>query len=192
MDAPLQKFGEWMKGAHACPAIIDATAMSLATATKDGFPSVRIVLLKDFSADGFVFYTNLNSRKSRELKENPRASLCFHWAPLEQQIRLEGTITQVSDAEADAYYASRPRERQLGAWASLQSEPLDARETLETRFADLAKQYEGKTIPRPPHWSGWVLAPRTIEFWQQSSARLHARELYTRDGAGWNHTLVYP
>lgn len=192
MDAPLRKFAEWFDAAKANPVIAEPTAMTLATATKDGFPSARIVLLKGFSADGFVFYTNLNSRKSRELKENPRASLCFYWMPMERQVRVEGTITHVTDAEADAYFNSRPRDRQIGAWASLQSESLRDRDELEQRVVMLEEKYKGIHVPRPPHWSGWRLTPIRMEFWHQNWARLHERELFMRAGNGWKHTLLYP
>ena len=166
--------------------------MTLATATPDGAPSARVVLLKGFSMDGFVFYTNLTSRKGEELKQNPQAALCFYWMPLERQIRIEGMVTPVSAAEADDYFASRPRDRQIGAWASLQSQPLRDRQELEARVAELELQYANKEVPRPPHWSGWRLVPKSIEFWHQNWARLHERELYTRDDSGWVQTLVYP
>lgn len=193
MHHPISKFSEWFAAAQACSAIREPTAMTLATATATGLPSARIVLLKDHGADGFVFYTNHTSRKSHEILENPHAALCFYWMPLDRQVRIEGSVTRVSDAVADAYFASRPRTRQIGAWASLQSQHLDGRETLDARVAALTATYEGGPIPRPPHWSGWQLAPRSIEFWEQSDARLHAREIYTRAVSGdWQHALLYP
>lgn len=166
--------------------------MTLATATASGAPSARIVLLKAYDERGFVFYTNLTSRKGQEMIENPQASLLFYWPTLDQQIRIEGMLSRVTDAEADAYFASRERHRQAGAWASLQSQPLDSRETLLQRAEEIEKQYEGKDIPRPPHWSGTRLAPHKIEFWHQRDARLHEREVYTKTGHGWSHTLLYP
>lgn len=193
MHDPLSKFSEWFDAAKACPAIAEPTAMTLATATRDGHPSARIVLLKEHGADGFLFYTNHTSRKSQEIIENPHAALCFYWIPLDRQVRIEGRIAPIHPKKADAYFAGRPRARQIGAWASLQSQPLDARETLDARVAELTAQYEGKPIPRPPHWSGWLLNPRSIEFWEQSDARLHAREIYTRDAKdAWQHSLLYP
>ena len=156
---PITRFGEWLTTATACADIAEPTAMTLATATDKGLPSARIVLLKEYAPQGFLFYTNLHSRKSRELVENPQAALCFHWMPLERQVRVEGAVTQASDAEADAYFASRPRVRQIAAWASHQSEPLASREALEQRVAAITQQYEGQDVPRPPHWSGWPAAP---------------------------------
>src|SRR5262249_50398351 len=153
-----------------------------------GKPSARIVLLKAFDERGFVFYTNLESRKSREIKANPFAALCFYWMPLDLQVRIEGKIEQVSDAEADAYFATRPRESQIGAWSSLQSRPLDSRDSLVKAVAENTKRFEGKPVPCPPHWSGWRVVPEKIEFWQQGTARLHEREVFMRDGDGWNIT----
>jgi pyridoxamine 5'-phosphate oxidase len=194
MHDPIAKFTTWLADACAHPAITEPTAMALATATTDGAPSARIVLLKDHGPEGFVFYTNLTSRKSAELKANPKAALCFYWMPLDRQVRIEGSICPASDAEADAYFASRSREKQIGAWASLQSQPMRTREELNERIATLTKQYEGRDVPRPPHWSGWRLVPHSLEFWIQHNARLHDREIYTRaDGqAAWQHTLLYP
>lgn len=193
MHNALTHFTRWYDDARAHPSIEDATAMTLATATREGAPSVRVVLLKDYDENGFVFYTNLNSRKSREINENPRAALCFYWIPLARQVRIEGSIAPVTAAEADAYFASRPRARQLGAWASLQSSPLTSREELESRFAEMEQKFQGHDVPRPPHWSGWRLAPTSIEFWQNDNARLHEREIYTRDASGqWQHGLLFP
>jgi pyridoxamine 5'-phosphate oxidase len=194
MHDPIARFNEWLALAKATPAISEPTAMTLATATPDGAPSARIVLLKESDASGFVFYGNMESRKFTELKLNPRAALCFHWMPLERQVRIEGAVTPVSDAEADTYFNSRPRGRQLGAWASEQSRPLATREALDTRQATFEKQFEGMPVPRPPHWSGWRLAPLSIEFWVNSPIRLHEREIYRREtpSAPWVHGLMYP
>jgi len=193
MHDPIAKFTRWLADATAHAGVKEPTAMTVATATAAGAPSARIVLLKAHDARGFVFYTNLTSRKSAELQQNPHASLCFYWMPLDRQVRIEGTIVQVSDAEADAYFNSRPRARQVGAWASLQSQPLASREALEARVAEIELTYQGVPVPRPPHWSGWRLTPRSIEFWEQSEARLHAREIFTAAADGsWQHSLLYP
>lgn len=194
MHDPIAQFTEWFALAKATPAIADATAMTLATATQQGLPSARIVLLKDVSAEGFVFYGNMESRKFMELKANPNAALCFYWVPLHRQVRVEGSVVPVSDAEADAYFASRPRKRQLGAWASQQSRPLANRAELEARNAEFEKKFASGEVPRPPHWSGWRLTPLAMEFWINSDARLHERELFTRPRADapWQHSLLYP
>lgn len=191
MEMPFTQFAEWFAEAKATPTISEPTAMTLATATPEGKPSARIVLLKEFGPEGFVFYSNYTSRKGRELEANPQAALCFYWMPLDKQVRIEGRVTPVSDAEADAYFASRPRERQIGAWASLQSQDLAARTVLENRLVELEAAYPD-TVPRPPQWSGWRLKPESIEFWHQNWARLHARERYQRTADGWSHTLLYP
>lgn len=192
MHDPIAQFTQWLADAKACAAIAEPTAMTLATATRDGKPSARVVLLKAHDAKGFVFYTNFASRKGHELEENSQATLCFYWMPLDRQVRIEGRATPVSDQEADAYFASRARGKQIGAWASMQSQPLDNRATLEARIAQLTAEYEGKTIPRPLHWSGWRIAPERIEFWNQGTFRLHERDAYTRSNGGWEHTLLYP
>jgi pyridoxamine 5'-phosphate oxidase len=188
---PLTQFHAWLSEASAHPAIKEPTAMTLATANASGVPSARIVLLKEASEAGFTFYTNLESRKSRELKQNPHAALVFYWMPLDKQVRIEGTITEVSAAEADAYFATRGREKQLGAWASRQSETLPNRTALEARIAEAAARFPN-TVPRPAHWSGWRLSPQRIEFWIQKDYRLHERELFTRNAAGWESSALYP
>jgi pyridoxamine 5'-phosphate oxidase len=189
---PIAQFESWWTDAKQHPAITEPTAMTLATSTADGKPSARIVLLKECNDQVFLFYTNHTSRKSNELNANPFAALCFYWMPLGRQVRVEGTVTAASNAEADAYFASRPRPRQIGAWASLQSQEMATRDDLETRVTALEKQYDGKPIPRPPHWSGWRLTPQVMEFWTASDARLHVRDLYTRTDSAWVHTLLYP
>jgi len=187
-------FIELLERAKTTPGIADATAMTLATTGADGRPSARIVLLKGADADGLVFYTNTLSRKGREIAAHDDVALLFWWPPLESQVRFEGRAVPVSDADADAYFATRPRISQLGAWASAQSEPLASREELERRFAALEKQYEGKSVPRPPHWSGYRVAPLSVEFWWNRPGRLHDRELYTRaaPGAPWTKSLLNP
>ena len=192
MKDPITRFGAWLDEAKACETIVEPTAMSLATCTASRRPSVRIVLLKQADERGFVFYTNLTSRKSVELKENPYAALCFYWMPLDKQVRVEGAIVRVDDAEADAYFASRKRGSQMGAWASDQSAPLASREELEARVAAMEAEYEGRDVPRPAHWGGWRLVPERIEFWQQLDFRLHHREVFTRTQDGWESGLLYP
>ena len=170
----------------------DPNAMTLATATPDGMPSARTVLLKGHDARGFVFYTNTLSRKGGELAANRRAALLFHWKSLGRQVRIEGAVEDVTAAEADAYFASRPRLSRLGAWASDQSRPLPARAELEGRLAALERRYPGDDIPRPPHWSGYRVLPSRFEFWQEAPFRLHDRTVFTRDGGGWAVSKLYP
>ena len=188
---PFALFGTWMREAEDAEPH-DANAMALATATAGAAPSVRMVLLKDVSEGGFVFYTNLTSRKGEDLQANAQAALLFYWKSLRRQIRVTGTVMPVSDAEADAYFASRPRGSQLGAWASDQSSPLDDRRTLEARLAEVEARYEGVDIPRPPHWSGWRLMPDAFEYWIDRRDRLHERYTYEREGAGWRTGMLYP
>ena len=170
----------------------DPNAMSLATVGMSGSPSVRIVLMKDVDERGFVFYTNLEGRKGRELRTHPVAAICFHWPTLEVQVRAEGPVEQVSDAEADAYFATRPRESQIGSWASIQSQPIDHASDLETRVAEFTAKFAGQDVPRPPFWSGFRLRHERIEFWKARPGRLHERHLYTRAGESWTMETLYP
>lgn len=172
----------------------EPTAMTLATADAEGRPAARTVLLKGFDAGGFVFYTNFNSRKGQQLAGNPQAALLFHWKHIRDgvQVKIEGTVEPVSAAEADAYFASRPRGSQIGAWASLQSQPLASRELFERRIAETEARFDGIDVPRPPHWSGFRVVPERIEFWYGARFRLHERECYTRDGENWSVTALYP
>ncbi|MEJ1976114.1 MAG: pyridoxamine 5'-phosphate oxidase [Acetobacteraceae bacterium] len=170
----------------------DPNAMTLATSTPDGHPSARMVLLKGLDARGFVFYTNVDSRKGQELAANRRVALLFHWKSRRRQVRVEGAIGPVTAAEADAYYASRPRVSRLGAWASDQSRPLPARAELERRLAELELRFPEEAIPRPPYWSGYRVAPDYLEFWQDMPFRLHDRRTYTRVGATWTTEALYP
>lgn len=191
-ENPYDLFTEWHAEAEACAAIDDHTAMTLATAGADGAPDARQVLLKGFDNHGFVFYTNLTSPKAGQLRENPRAALCFYWMPLEKQVRARGAIEPVTDAEADAYFASRPRQSQIGAWASKQSQPLDGRMILERRILKFGAKHALGKVPRPPFWSGFRLIPDTIEFWLKMPYRLHDRVLYTRTPDGWGHQRLFP
>lgn len=170
----------------------DPNAMQLATVDERGRPSVRTVLLKDFDERGFVFYTNTLSRKGREASAAKVAALNFYWPELDQQVRVEGGVTPVTADEADAYFATRPRLSQIGAWASVQSAPLESRETLERRVAEFTAKYEGQRVPRPEHWSGYRLLPDHLEFWKAHPNRLHWREVYDRAGEGWTKGLLYP
>ena len=191
MTDPLALFDKWLAEAGASEPN-DPEAMTLATATRDGRPSARIVLLKGHGPDGFVFYTNQQSRKADELAANPNAALLFHWKSLRRQVRIEGSVSRVSDAEGDAYFASRARDSQLGAWASDQSRLLDNRATFEQRFEDMKRRYEGSEVPRPPHWGGYRLNPEAMEFWTDRPHRLHERRLFTRTPDGWTEGLLYP
>ena len=191
---PLSQFNRWYREAAQHPQIDDATTMSLATADTQGRVSCRMVLLKEHSAEGFVFYTNhATSRKSLDISANPHAALCFYWPPLQRQIRIEGTAARVDDAQADAYFASRPRGSQIGAWASAQSEELASRATLEERITALEQHYAGRDIPRPPHWHGWCVNPQRYEFWEGRDFRLHDRFEYALEEDGsWQITRLNP
>lgn len=188
---PFQHFADWFAAAERSEPR-DANAMTLATVAADGTPSARIVLLKGYDPQGFVFYTNTQSRKGGELAANPRAALLFYWKSLGRQIRIEGIAEPVTTAEADAYFATRPRLARLGAWASDQSRVLPARGELESRLAALEQRYPGEDIPRPPHWSGYRVVPARFEFWQEAPFRLHDRTIYERAGAGWATCKLYP
>ena len=182
-DNPIEKFRQVFQLARETVKS-DYTAMTLSTCTKDGYPSSRIVLLKDFSEEGFIFFTNYHSRKSRELEENPRAALCFYWPEINQQVRIEGTVSKIQPRDSDAYFNSRPRLSQIGAWASDQSQPLRSREELLSRVADLEKKYEDQPVPRPSFWGGYLLHPTRMEFWINGEFRLHDRFLYQFEGPG--------
>jgi pyridoxamine 5'-phosphate oxidase len=170
----------------------DFNAMCLSTVDDDGRPSSRFVLLKDVDARGFVFYTNLESRKGRQLRSHPDAALAFYWGALEEQVRIEGVVEPVTDAEADAYFATRPRGSQVGAWASTQSSTLASRGELEARLTEAERRFEGHDVPRPPHWSGRRVVPRRIEFWVGMPSRLHHRTQYDRTVEGWTRRMLAP
>jgi len=188
---PFELFRQWFDDAVARePDVPDA--MSLATATPDGRPSVRMILLKGIAAGGFVFYTNAESRKGREIAANAQAAMCFHWKTLGRQVRVEGLLTEVEPAEADAYHGSRPRPSQIAAWASQQSRPVAARHVLEARVREMETRFEGAPVPRPPYWTGFRLVPAVIEFWANAANRLHDRLVFERDSEGWRTTRLNP
>ena len=191
-NVPLKLFGEWFEEAQKVEPV-NPEAMALATATPDGRPSARMVLLKDWGPEGFVFYTNFESRKGGDLQANGRAALLFYWRKLARQIRIEGPIEVVSDAEAEAYFASRPRDSQIGAWASQQSRPIEGRLAFEKEIARFAAKYMVGEVPRPPHWSGFRVIAEEFEFWRERRFRLHERRLYKRraDG-GWSLEILFP
>ena len=190
-EDPNKLFDDWLGEARASEPN-DPEAMALATAGGDGRPSVRMVLLKGHGPDGFSFFTNAGSRKGEELFANPAASLLFHWKSLRRQVRIDGAVERLSDAEADEYFATRGRDSQLGAWASQQSRPLDRSETFERQFEEYKSRYEGEDVPRPPYWTGFRVVPERIEFWEDRPHRLHHRRLFTKAGDGWSEGLLYP
>jgi len=190
-DDPLALFHAWFQDAIRSGVYLPES-MALGTATPDGKPSVRLVLLKGYDERGFVFFTNYESRKAAELEANPEATLVFHWAILQRQIRMEGTVQRITKAESDAYFRSRTRGSQIGAWASRQSEPLAAREELEERDKQYEAEFKGGEVPLPPFWGGYRLKPRSIEFWQGRANRLHDRIKFVRDQEGWARLRLYP
>ena len=193
LDNPIELFKIWMDEAKKTEPN-DPNALSLATSNKDNIPSVRMVLLKEFNQNGFVFYTNLNSQKGNELKENPKAAMCFHWKSLLRQIRISGTVTQVKDDVADQYYNSRGYESRIGAWASKQSKKLSSRDELINSIKEFKQKYNDEDkVPRPSHWSGWNLYPSSIEFWLDGDNRIHERLKYTMDkNSNWIKSLLSP
>jgi pyridoxamine 5'-phosphate oxidase len=188
---PFKLFDEWFAEARASE-INEPEAMTVATAGADGQPSARIVLLKAHGPEGFAFYTHEQSAKGGDLAENPRAALLFHWKSLCRQVRIEGHVERMSDDDADAYFATRSRDSQLGAWASDQSRPLESRELFEARFEEMTRRFQGRDVPRPDGWVGYRVVPERIEFWTARPHRLHERRLFTRDGSHWSEGLLYP
>ncbi len=187
---PIELFRQWLEQASASE-VNDPNAMALATATADGFPSVRMVLMKKVDASGFTFYTNVESQKGRELTGNPQAALCFHWKSVRRQVRVEGAVEPVSEQDADEYFHSRSRRSQIGAVASRQSRPLASRAELEAKAAALAEEFPG-VVPRPDYWRGFRVVPKRIEFWQDGPDRLHDRVVFVREGDGWGKVRLYP
>ena len=188
---PIRLFQEYFEAAKKSEPS-DATAFALATADGDGAPSVRMVLLKKADVEGFMFFTNLESRKGEDLRANPKAAMCFYWDTIDIQVRIEGKVTPVTSEEADAYFATRPRASQIGTWASDQSRPMEGMLALEKRAAKFAAKYAIGKVPRPPFWSGFRLIPSRIEFWHRRPFRLHERTVYDRQGEGWSMMRVYP
>jgi pyridoxamine 5'-phosphate oxidase len=188
---PLALFDSWFAEARASEPN-DAEAMALATATHGGRPSVRMVLLKGHGPEGFVFYTNRGSRKGEEIAANPNVALLFHWKSIRRQVRIEGSAHPVTDLEADSYFATRSRDSQLGAWASLQSQPLENRADFEARYEEMNRKFDGMEVPRPPYWSGYRVVPEAIEFWTDRPHRLHERRQFRRSAEGWVEGLLYP
>jgi len=188
---PIGLFKDWLADAERSEPN-NPNAMTLATVTPDGAASARMILLKGVDERGFTFYTNLGSRKAEQLSVNPRAALCFYWKSLKRQVHVEGTVERVDDAEADAYFATRPRSAQIGAWASKQSRPMEGRFRLEARVAKYTAKFHVGTVPRPDFWSGFRVVPEHIEFWREQPFRLHDRVVYHRDGGGWRKERLYP
>ncbi|MEQ8743207.1 pyridoxamine 5'-phosphate oxidase [Parasphingorhabdus sp.] len=192
-EDPFELFGQWYREAEQCKEIADASAVNLATASRSGAPSSRMVLLKGFDQDGFVIFTNLKSRKGKELEKNGQAALCFYWAPLARQVRIEGSVVPVNDEEADQYFGSRPLKSRIGAWASRQSEPLESRTTLLKQVVIQTARFAQGEVDRPAFWSGFRIVPDRMEYWTNGEYRLHDRIVYTRDMDGcWQHGLLYP
>ena len=192
LDNPLELFKSWISEAEK-KETKDPNALSLATTNSAGQPDVRMVLLKGLNSEGFLFYTNLNSSKSRDLRENPKAAMCFHWKSFNRQIRILGNVIQVNDKEADLYFKSRPYESRINAWASDQSKPMNERSEFLKKIEDFKKKYKNeKNVPRPPYWSGWCLKPLSIEFWLQKDNRNHERLRYNKTSKGWKKEILYP
>ncbi len=192
VDNPITLFEQWLAEADACDTIKEPTAMIMATVDESGMPDARTVLLKGVDDGGFVFYTNLTSVKGRQLAANPNVALCFYWMDLDKQVRIQGKVHPVTDAEADEYFHSRPKQSQIGAWASKQSQPYEKRFELEKRLAKYTAKYGIGEVPRPEFWSGFRLEPQRIEFWLKAPYRLHDRVQYTRQGDTWNTTRLFP
>ena len=192
LDNPMNLFREWFIEAKKTE-INDPNALALATVGKNGVPSVRMVLLKDFNEKGFIFYTNLNSRKSTEIKSNPNASMCFHWKSLLRQVRISGNISLISDIQADKYFNSRPYLSRIGAWSSNQSKPMETRDAFLNKIDEYKKKFtDQNNVPRPKHWSGFLLSPNRIEFWKDIEGRLHQRLVYAKDSSVWKKQILYP
>lgn len=187
---PIEQFLSWFEVARQTEA--EPERMTLATVGKDGMPSARMVLLKQVDTRGFVFYTNLNSHKAKQLNENPKAALCFYWPSIQRQVRVQGDVEPVSDEEADSYFHTRPRGSQIGAWASLQSQPLANEQQLKQRLDEYQQKFIGQTVPRPPFWAGFRIKPTQIEFWEAGEYRLHKRTVYQLQHTGWNCLLLFP
>jgi len=190
-DNPIIQFAQWFALAED-QELKDANAMILASADAKGIPSARVVLLKDYSADGFIFYTNMESRKAQEVMQNPHAAATFYWKSIDRQIRIEGPVSTVDDATADAYFATRPRESQIGAWVSDQSRPLESRVHFMKAIAKVTAGFGLGEIPRPPHWSGFCLKPERMEFWSAHAFRWHERYVYSKSDSGWSRKMLYP
>ena len=191
---PFELFAQWFKKAQSNKSIVEPTAMCISTVDESGKPSSRMVLLKHFDESGFCFYTNLTSRKSRQLEENSNIALCFYWGILGYQVRIEGKVKKVTQKEADDYFASRRRESQIGAWASKQSYEMKEKGDLATRIKEITASFEGQNVPRPPFWSGYRVAPSRIEFWQEGDFRIHDRKLFklAKDKKSWKVNILYP